>query len=576
MPVFTNTLGMKFVPLPGTRIVMCIHETRRMDYEKFAAEIPGLDNQWRSTHQNGMPLPQEGMHPVTTISWNGAKAFCEWLSKKEGRKYRLPTDREWSIAVGIADLEDENSTLAELEKRNTEIYPWGKEWPPPPGAGNLADESNFDVFHKIYISGYRDGFGTTAPVMSFAPNRLGMYDLAGNLWEFCEDWMSESQEGRVIRGGHYSDSKRTYFAASRRGYRKPSTKFSCDGFRVVIEDYQHSTPKAASVPGLPAAPVVPIAASATTWVDTQKRSLGAKFVRLEASNVVLDIRGKKTPVPMASLSSESQQIARDLAKELEPDLLRQATKDKPFVNSLGMKFVPVRGTEVMFCVHETRRADYAAYAADVPGMDGTWKNANEDGVPISDKGDHPVVSVSWEDATAFCAWLSKREGKSYRLPTDREWSIAVGIGRDERVTKDSTPEPLYEKVENEFPWGDAFPPKSKDKAGNYGDMAWREKVSTQEYIVGYNDGFSTTAAVMSFKANKLGLYDMGGNVWEWCEDWDKETLGDRVLRGGAWNVHHPDFLLSSHRNSCVPGDRYASHGFRCVLVPDPTPTSVAP
>jgi len=319
-PVFTNTLGMKFVPLPGTRIVMCIHETRRMDYEKFSTETPGLDDQWRSTHQNGVPLPQEGTHPVTTISWNGAKAFCEWLSKKEGRKYRLPTDREWSIAVGIADLEDEHATPAELEKRNTDIYPWGKEWPPPPGAVNLADESNFDVFQKPHLTGYKDGFATTSPVMSFASNRLGIYDLAGNLWEFCEDWRSESKEGRVIRGGHYSDYKRKYFAASWRGYRNPSTKFSCDGFRVVIEDYSQAPTSATSIS------VAPVAASSTIWVDAKSRSLEAKFVRIEGGIVMLEIAGKVQPVALSTLSAASQQIARDLQSALQAAESKSTTK----------------------------------------------------------------------------------------------------------------------------------------------------------------------------------------------------------------------------------------------------------
>jgi formylglycine-generating enzyme required for sulfatase activity len=99
-----------------------------------------------------------------------------------------------------------------------------------------------------------------------------------------------------------------------------------------------------------------------------------------------------------------------------------------FTNSLGMKFVPVPDTEVMFCIHETRRQDYAAYAAEAPGVDDIWKNQQMGGIPAGNKDDHPVVGMNWEDAQKFCAWLSKKEGKTYRLPTDQEWSCAAALG----------------------------------------------------------------------------------------------------------------------------------------------------
>jgi formylglycine-generating enzyme required for sulfatase activity len=557
-PVFTNTLGMKFVPLPGTRILMCIHETRRMDYEKFAAETPGLDDQWRT-----VDLPEVGTHPVSSTSWNGAKAFCEWLSKREGRAYRLPTDREWSIAVGTYEMEkDMDLTPEELSARNTDVYPWGKQWPPPPGAGNYADESFFDAFQKNYVNSYRDGFATTSPVMSFPPNQFGIYDLCGNLWEFCEDWLNEKKERRVLRGGHFSDYKMKYFAASHRAHRYANTKFGCDGFRVVIEDYLHSTSKAASVPSLPAAPVVPIVASATTWVDTQNRSLGAKFVRLEASNVVLDIRGKKTPVPMASLSSASQQIARDLAKELEPDLLRQATKDKPFVNSLGMKFVPLPGTSNLICIHETRRADYAKYATENQGISMAWSSQFQLGVPVSPEDSHPVTALNWHEAIKFCSWLSRREGRHYRITSDREWSIAIGIASNE--DPNSPIEALSEnpKTGGRYVWGTR--PRPTNNVGNFADSAFHDQMPMEPYIEGFSDGFATTSPVMSFKPNSLGIYDLGVNVWEWCSDRDDAVRDTRILRGSSWGTTESGMSLASFRFMLDASDgRFG--GFRVVL-----------
>jgi len=240
-----------------------------------------------------------------------------------------------------------------------------------------------------------------------------------------------------------------------------------------------------------------------------------------------------------------------------------ATKDAPFMNTLGMKFVPVPGTNILMCIHETRRQDYAAYAAEVFGVSGTWQNYKQDGVPCGDKDDHPVVSTNWEDAVAFCAWLSKKEGKTYRLPSDEEWSIAVGLGGKETRTKDTTPEMLCEKETTEYPWGGDYPPMTKDQVGNYADSAWHEKFPTKPFIEGYTDGFPTTAPVMSFRPNKLGLYDMGGNVWEWVDDWWNAAQEHRVMRGSSFGDR--GHLVSSIRIHPGPTDRRGPVGFRCVV-----------
>ncbi|MDP1586375.1 MAG: bifunctional serine/threonine-protein kinase/formylglycine-generating enzyme family protein, partial [Prosthecobacter sp.] len=244
-----------------------------------------------------------------------------------------------------------------------------------------------------------------------------------------------------------------------------------------------------------------------------------------------------------------------------------ASKDAPFVNSLGMKFVPVPGTNVLFCIHETRYRDYAAYADVEKAVNPAWKNQRvKDFKPVGRLDDHPVANVSWEDAQGFCAWLSKKDGKNYRLPTDREWSIAVGIGQVEIWDQDTTPATVF-KDPNQFPWGSEWPPPPG--SGNYSDVSRKAHVPHDDasYLAGYDDGFPTTAPVMSFKPNPFGLYDMGGNLWEWCEDWhDAKQKDRRVLRGASWYYSDSGILLSSHRTHSLPGNRNINYGFRLVLV----------
>ena len=237
-------------------------------------------------------------------------------------------------------------------------------------------------------------------------------------------------------------------------------------------------------------------------------------------------------------------------------------------NSLGMKFVPVPDTNVLFCIHETRYKDYAAYSAEAANVATYWKIQSYDGYAITERNeDHPVTQVSWEDAQDFCAWLSKKEGKTYRLPSDEEWSIAVGLGRAEKRPKGTTPAMLSEKESTEFPWGGDFPPKTKDQAGNYSDESRKAKAprGDAQYLDGYDDGFPTTAPVMSFKPNKLGLFDLSGNVLEWCEDWYDTAQKGHVVRGGCWVHGTRDTLLLSYRGYWPPGARIDHYGFRIVV-----------
>jgi serine/threonine protein kinase/formylglycine-generating enzyme required for sulfatase activity len=228
----------------------------------------------------------------------------------------------------------------------------------------------------------------------------------------------------------------------------------------------------------------------------------------------------------------------------------------PAANSLGMKFVPVG--DVQFSVYLTTRKDFEAFATATGLKSEAWRNPG-----FKQDTDHPVVNVTWREAEAFCKWLTEKErkagllksGEAYRLPTDVEWSKAVGLPAE----SGATPEERDMGVQDVYPWGNQWPPPAG--AGNYAG----EETQTEIPIPNYNDGFPNTSPVGKFRANALGLHDMGGNVWQWVGDfWNSENRA-KTLRGGSWyNGAIPLSLLSSCRISSSPDTLHDTYGFRIV------------
>lgn len=239
--------------------------------------------------------------------------------------------------------------------------------------------------------------------------------------------------------------------------------------------------------------------------------------------------------------------------------LTDAKRDRPFVNSLGMRFVPVSGSRVLFSVWETRVADFQAF---VRASGHRW----DPGPNPAAGPDLPVSFVSWQDATDFCRWLSGKEGLRYRLPTDKEWGVAVG--RDA------------------FPWGEGFPPPP-----GAANLSGQES-GLKHFIRNWRDNHRGPAPVGSYGENKFGIHDLGGNLREWCDDWYdgaiyrehlSATKGDkfsedaersvkkgdvwRVVRGGAWTACIRDQVASGRRDGMKPDESNHFTGFRCVLEP---------
>ncbi len=187
----------------------------------------------------------------------------------------------------------------------------------------------------------------------------------------------------------------------------------------------------------------------------------------------------------------------------------------------------------------------------------TWRAAGFEQTDL-----HPVVNVSWNDAVAFAEWLGKKEGKTYRLPTEAEWEYACRAGTTTRYFCGDDPEGLAE-------------------VGNVADGTAKTKYPGWTAIVA-KDGFIYTAPVGQYRPNAWGLHDMHGNVWEWCSDcygsdfYDYKgsrvddpagplEAADRVFRGGCWYLFPPR-CRSAARRGLTPDWRNFNLGFRLALV----------
>ena len=467
------------------------YEVTNAQFKAFVDANP----QWQ---KNRIPQSGKGNHPVV-VSWDAAMAYAQWAGK------RLPTEAEWEKAArgGLVG----------------KTYPWG----------NAIDTIQ---------ANYNGGVGNTTPVGMYAPNGYGLYDMAGNVWEWCHDAYEKDfytrsprrnplaseitltdvmtnyknvTTSRVLRGGSWSNSAQ-YLRVANRGGGSPMFTYLLNGFRCAR----------AVKPG---GQEVPRDVQLETQTTPQQGAHTSTIIGKDGEEMVLIPAGE---FQMGSNDSN----ADDDEKPVHTVYVDAFYMDKYEVTNAQFKaFVDAnpqwRKDKISYKYHN---GDYLSH----------W---NGNSYP-SGRGNHPVVYVSWYAAMVYAQWAGKR------LPTEAEWEKAA---RGSLMGK-------------KYPWGN--------------------EIDTSQ--ANYRRDVGNTTPVGTYAPNGYGLYDMAGNVWEWCIDaadagfyarsprrnpvaggWSGknfpavQTKSLRVLRGGCW-LNTAQFVRVARRYRNSPASTYSTFGFRCA------------
>jgi formylglycine-generating enzyme required for sulfatase activity/serine/threonine protein kinase len=457
-----------------------------------------------------------GRRPVERVTWEEAVACCETLSGQVKRKVELPTEAQWEYACRAG---------------TTTPFHFGSKL-----NGDLANCLG-DAPYGTEVKGVTKK--STVVVGSYPANPWGLHDMHGNAWEWCRDYygpydkiadlkdpfqsFQQSQNRRVLRGGSHSSTAGGCRAAVRHLYQPDSRRDGYAGFRVsfsiseptAVPDPDRKAPDNATAGALRIAPVEKT--ETFEYVIEGEKKTGVRRV------LTLDIGGGET--------MEFVRIPKGTFLMGAPDGEKGARNDEK----------PQRRVEISRDFYlgkfEVTQAQYRA----VTGLE-----------PSKSRGDRlPVDSVSWDDAIAFCSTLSGRVKRTIELPTEAQWEYACRAGT-------TTPFHFGSKLNGDLANCNSHAPYGTEVQGAF---------QGQSVEVG------------SYPANPWGLYDMHGNLWEWCRDhhgpYDKLTsLKDpfqsapqlqerRVLRGGSWGgVIGASDCRAAFRNPMVPGLRGNIYGFR--------------
>ena len=541
------------------------HEVTNAQYKKFIEATGHREpSEWNNAQFN------QPNQPVVGVSWDDAIAYAKWVGKT------LPTEAQWEKAA-------HGQVVGNL-------YPWGDVWPPPTNAGN---------FHDAQIEDYSDGYAYTAPVGTFNPNGYGLYDMAGNALEWCldayeTDYYPKSPKRnpvkdialdirvfRVVRGGGWS-SLGVELRCAYRGRDIPSANYNLLGFRCAQWVTPPPPPQKTiqETKNMGALQVSTIPPGATVYIDrlpygkTGQNPLQMIFdtgeigersieVKLELDGYVTKtarvpihrqklVRWENVTLTPLSKTPETPETQGEIPRQSdEGDMVlipageflmgsnkgfqREKPSHKVYLDAYYIDKREVTNAQYQKFMQATGYSAPAYWTQAPPGMKS---------FPIgTENPDHPVIGVSFDDALKYAAWAGKT------LPTEAQWEKAARGGL----------------LGKKYPLGDTLTHDDANFLGTAGLDKW-----------------IYTAPVASFLPNGFGLYDIAGNVWEWCLDayepdyYSKSpkqnpvnqnvaAMKKHAIRGGAWHMNLL-YLTCSYRDGASGKSPYI--GFRCAASPE--------
>jgi formylglycine-generating enzyme required for sulfatase activity/serine/threonine protein kinase len=462
--------------------------------------------QWKMVMGDSPSNNKEAKFPVTNVSWADCQEFIKKLNSKTSGGFRLPTEAEWEYACRAG---------------TSTAYTFGDSL--TKGDANYGDGA-----------AGRESIKATG---NFKPNAFGLYDMHGNVWEWCEDWKADYPRGavtdpkgpatgecRVLRGGSF-DSFESKARSSVRVYFTPAYRLFDFGFRLArTTEIKTAAPKPDHEGVMPAIGNILIAPFTETKAkEAQKEvaiSLQREVEEKEDLGKGINLEMVLIPAGKFKMGSPASEKGRD-ADETQ----HEVTLTKPYY--MGKYEVTQEQWESVMGSNPSSRTKGAKL---------------------------PVTDVSWNDCQEFTTKLNKKTSGGFRLPTEAEWEYACRAGTTTAYS-----------VGNSLTKADA----------NSGDGS---------------EG--SIKAVGNYKPNAFRLYDMHGNVWEWCNDWHgslqggevKDPIGTatgeyRVLRGGSFVTVVSSARSSNRSGELTPTGRgYYGVGFRlartteikaAALKPDP-------
>ena len=484
--------------------------------------------------------------PVERVSWDQCQKFILKLNEMTGKHFRLPTEAEWEFAAR---------------------------------GGNLSQGYQYSGSNTIDdVAWYIDNATSqmTYPVATKAPNELGLYDMSGNVAEWCQDLTEEeihymgvdhysngrysseahtdpvgpaTGNNRVLRGGHYWREAEHCRVTTLEAF-NPDTRDRSLGLRLVL-DQENSTKFRLSET------VIAVVAGESKTVDilnstgTCTLTPSSSHASCSLNGDSFTVTGEKAGITTINVTNGDGETAAVLNVIVTP-------VTHFIVEGVEFEMVPVEGGTFMrnaIVSNEYREYDWEApsfswlsvpdyFIGKTEVTQELWQ-AVMGGNPSNFKGDLqcPVEQVTWEECQQFILNLNELTGLRFRLPTEAEWEFAA-------------------------------------RSGNLSQGYQYSGSATVDEVAWYSGNSSNMTHPVGTKApNELGIHDMTGNVWQWCLDWvDQEehpyyegyqlygaTNGtSRVRRGGCWSSSAENSHLLTVSGS-APSDSNSRLGLRLVL-----------